>query len=123
MAWDSFNCDWCGKKVIRQRRYRPKAYQHKFCSCKCAAQWQVAHGIHSKGTSTGKTKQPGALPHTDCNIRITRKIDLFPDFQPEVGVKYRAERYVGYAGVKQIGYVIQVNGHRVNIRENECVEV
>ena len=51
------------------------------------------------------------------------KIDLFPEFRPEVGALYRAERYAGYAGIKQIGYVIQVNGHRVNIRESECVEV
>lgn len=70
-----------------------------------------------------KSKGQGALPHTDCDIQITKKIDLFPEFRPEVGALYRAERYAGYAGIKQIGYVIQVNGHRVNIRENECVEV
>lgn len=123
MAWEFFNCDWCGKKVRRYQREQSKKYHHKFCSRQCATRWRVAHGCSSKRVSTNATKKPGALPHTDCDIQIAKEIDLFPEFRPEVGAKYRAERYAGYAGIKQIGYVIQVNGHRVNIRENECVEV
>lgn len=57
------------------------------------------------------------------DIQVVENIDLFPEYKPAVGRRYRAERYQGYAGLKRIGYVIEVNGHRVNVRQEECVEV
>lgn len=54
---------------------------------------------------------------------MTKELELFPEFRPERGETYPAERYAGQGGVKRAGYVICVNGHRVNIRADECVEV
>lgn len=53
-------------------------------------------------------------------IRITKEIFLYPEFKPELGAEYTAERYQ-YG--KNVGYVVVVNGHRVNVRRNECEEV
>ena len=53
---------------------------------------------------------------------MVRKLDLFPDFVPEVGRVYDAEKYKD-AHYSMPGYVIVVNGHRVNVRYNECEEV
>lgn len=55
-----------------------------------------------------------------ARIRITKEIFLYPEFKPELGAEYTAERYQ-YG--KNVGYVVVVNGHRVNVRWNECEEV
>lgn len=67
-----------------------------------------------------KTSKPGTLPHEKVKIKVTEELTLFDEFEPEKGKVYEAERYNGPGA---IGYVIEVNGHRVNIRWNECEEV
>lgn len=65
---------------------------------------------------------PKAKKCEHVKIVVVRKIDLFPGFVPEVGKVYDAEKYKD-AHYSMPGYVIVVNGHRVNVRYNECKEV
>ena len=70
----------------------------------------------------GYKREPPA--HDIVSIRVTTMLeDLFQDFRPVTGREYRAERYKLQGIAKKVGYVIDVNGHRVNIRQNEGVEV
>lgn len=114
----TFKCANCGKEIIRnvKRPERPRA----FCCYTCAAKWRVDHGQYQMGFTM---ENRGTLPYDDVKIRVTKDLDLFPDYRPKVGDVYKAERYQGQNLSKVIGYVIAVNGHRVNIRQNECVEV
>lgn len=114
----ALKCDYCGKEFTRKREYREST--HRFCSRACSARWVSAKGQTLK---TFTMENRGTLPHDDVNVRITADLDLFPGYRPNVGSVYKAERYQGQGGSKLIGYVIAVNGHRVNIRQNECVEV
>lgn len=114
----TFVCDYCGKEnSIEWKKGTPKK---RFCNRQCWARWRSANGIFDPYQ---EEKLPGDLPHKDVRVMITQEIPLFPEFRPVVGGEYKAERYEGRAGVKKIGYVIVVNGHRVSIREGECLEV
>lgn len=113
-----FKCAYCGKEnSIEWRRGTPK---HRFCDRKCAAKWRTENGMFRPVRREG---YPGALPHDDVRILITQEIPLFPEFRPNVGDVYDAELYFVRGGGKKSGYVIVVNGHRVNIRIGECLEV
>ena len=114
----AFKCDYCGNEFTRNHKYPESA--HSFCCYQCAAKWRVENGRHNAGFTM---ENRGTLPYDDVKIRVTKDLDLFPDYRPRVGDVYKAERYQGQNLSKLIGYVIAVNGHRVNIRQNECVEV
>lgn len=66
-------------------------------------------------------KVPGRLPYRPCRIVIMQKVDLFRECRPELGKIYEAECYKSKFGAK--GYVIQINGKRINIRNDEAIEV
>lgn len=117
----TFVCANCGIVFTKERRKCTR--NRRFCCRKCAGLWQSKH---RKGDSPFKVKTPDEPrpPRYDVvDIRVTEPLDVFPEYRPTVGRRYRAERYQGYAGLKRIGYVIEVNGHRVNVRQEECVEV
>lgn len=114
----TFKCSYCGKTVTKIISYKPKDIS--FCDCSCAARWRISHGKYPIGFTM---ENRGNLPYELVNIQLKSEINLFPEFRPVVGKTYRAERYKGQGDVRQVGYVIDVNGHRVNIRQNECVEV
>ena len=113
----TFQCDYCGTTVTSERRNGKSP--HRFCGYSCAAKWRAKNGC----ARTGPRSVAGGLPHENVRIRMTKELELFPEFRPERGETYPAERYAGQGGVKRAGYVICVNGHRVNIRADECVEV
>lgn len=62
------------------------------------------------------------LTPTAVRIRITKPVELLPEFRPTVGAVYDAERWPSYTSPVG-GYVIVVGGKRINIRRNECIEV
>ena len=83
----------------------------------------MLHGIPQKAREEQVQGIRGTHDAKTCRkarIRITKEIFLYPEFKPEFGAEYTAERYQ-YG--KNVGYVIVVNGHRVNVRWNECEEV
>lgn len=115
----TFKCKNCGEIAVRTGKSAHKG--QKFCCLSCAAKWRTSHVQQVHKTFTMDNR--GTLPYDDVNVRITADLDLFPGYRPNVGSVYKAERYQGQGGSKLIGYVIAVNGHRVNIRRDECVEV
>lgn len=119
MALTTFQCAYCGK-VETKERMRSKSGQN-FCSRQCAGKWRAANGMMPKRFGAYKREPP---EHDIVGIRVTAMLEeLFQDFRPVTGREYRAERYKLQGMAKKVGYVIDVNGHRVNIRQNECVEV
>lgn len=111
--WVTFTCAGCGKTRKQWREMGRSAY---FCdkNCYAAARRSGAY------TQRYKTNKPGTLSHETVKIRVIEDLALFDEFEPEKGKIYDAERYNGPGA---IGYVIEVNGHRVNIRWNECEEM
>ena len=118
MAKITFACDYCGTVVTKKRG--KKAAAHSFCSYTCAAKWRIANG---RVRQSYDMNNRGKLPHDMVDIKVTEVIDLFPVCRPVVGKQYRAERYKGQGNPDRIGYVINVNGKRINIRMDECEEV
>lgn len=115
----TFKCAYCGAAF--ERNPKKVVSEHVCCSKACARKLEAV-GRRSRGENH-RTQRKGPLPYETVTIRMTKDVDLFPDFRPETGCDYCAERYRGQYGLRKIGYVISVNGHRVNIREDECVEV
>ena len=111
----TFVCPGCGKTVTARRRPGKSAY---FCNMGCYVAARTSGAWRQPRTTAPNA--PGSLPHKDAMIRITADIDLYRDFKPQKGKIYKAERYDGPG---MMGYVITVNGHRVNIRWDECEEV
>lgn len=62
------------------------------------------------------------LPHVITQIVITAKIPVWPQFCPEIGRKLRAEKYASSIG-SRIGYVVEVGGKRICVRQEECKEL
>lgn len=119
MAQITFRCEYCGAEVTKQLKHRNDA--PRFCCQSCAGKWRAANGMVPVGFGI---KKRGKLPYDIVKIRVTKTLEeLFQVFRPDVGREYQAEKYKGQGAVKSVGYVIDVNGHRVNIRQNECVEV
>lgn len=106
----AFVCPGCGQTVTRVRDPGQSAY---FCSKKCYVKAQ-REGTYVQPKPTSESR------FVRVKIRITKMLDLFKDFTPDVGKIYDAERY---NGSNILSYVISVNGHRVNIRRDECEEV
>lgn len=104
----SCTCQNCGKVFSA-----PPSQRRKFCSKACVNAWHK----QSK-TNTGRFLGKGR-EYELVHIRIKRPIGLKKGFEPELRTVYLAEKYTDYT----LGYVIEVNGHRINIRLNECVEV
>lgn len=73
-----------------------------------------------EGLRTESPEGEKRLPHSLVRIRITAKVPIWPEYQPEVGSVHQAERYPVF---KAPGYVIESGGKRINIRADECVEV
>lgn len=115
----TFKCDYCGKTFIRTSKLVRS--EHVCCSRRCARYLEAAE--RQKRGENHRTQRKGPLPHDDVKIKITKQIDLYSDYAPAVGAVYDAERYRFVDRVHLVGYVICVNGHRINIRQGECVEV
>lgn len=115
----TFKCAYCGETF--ERKPTSVVSKNVCCSRTCARKLEAV-GRRNRGESH-RTQRKGPLPYETVTIRMTKDVDLFPDFRPETGSEYCAERYRGQCGLRKNGYVISVNGHRVNIREDECVEV
>ena len=111
----TFVCHGCGKTVTKA--VNDDGAKHRYCSTECYTAYRRKHAKNKYkaycGTHDAKTCRK-------ARIRITKDIFLFPEFKPELGAEYTAERYQ-YG--ENVGYVIVVNGHRVNVRWNECEEV
>ena len=111
----TFVCHGCGKTVTKA--VNDDGAKHRYCSTECYTAYRRKHAKNKYkaycGTHDAKTCRK-------ARIRITKEIFLYPEFKPEFGAEYTAERYQ-YG--KNVGYVIVVNGHRVNVRRNECEEV
>lgn len=115
----TFKCDYCGATFSRDERN--VVSKHVCCSRSCARKLEAF-----KRRERGENHRPqrkGALPHEDVRVKVTKMIDLYPDYMPAVGQIYDAEKYHLVGREHLVGYVISVNGHRINIRKDECVEV
>ena len=108
----TFACPVCGREVTVTRKREQKTY---FCGLEC---YNFARN-NGMWKQTLNQSEPGDLVHHDVKIKITREVPLFPEMRPKVGEIYAAERYEG----RFPSYVIAVNGRRINIRYNECMEV
>ena len=105
-------CDNCGKTFTRKQALAKKM---NFCCQDCCTQ------ARRSGKFRPEIKNaPGHIPHKNVFVRITKEIDLFQEYRPEVGKTYMAEKYDSQ---KLPGYVVVVNGHRVCVRYGECEEV
>lgn len=103
-------CANCGKAFTA-----PRSQHRKYCSRKCLYAWKKREG-----------PKPGIRRErewTPVKICVPRPLGLKPEFEPERWKVYDAERYNSMDAQGKHGYVINVNGHRINVRENECVEV
>ena len=111
----TFQCLTCGRWVTRVRE---ESAGKLYCSFECA---NLARSRSSR-EEAGKryTNKAGDLPHDMVQIVITAEIPVFPQFRPAVGKIYSAERYRNSRTSDATGYVIVVNGTRVNVREGEC---
>lgn len=110
----------CGREYNERKTSR-------FCSRQCylesvrksqaardAAIWD---GVTRQATNGEKR-----LPHVITSIVITAEIPVWPQFRPEVGRKIQAEKYVPGIG-SRIGYVVEIGGKRICVREGECKEL
>lgn len=73
----TFQCDYCGATVTRERKHG--RYPHIFCGYSCAAKWRAKNGC----APTGPRSVAGGLPHKNVRIRMTKELELFPEFRPE----------------------------------------
>lgn len=62
------------------------------------------------------------LPHVIAQIVIIAEIPVWPQFCPEIGRKLQAEKYASSIG-SRIGYVVEVGGKRICVRQEECKEL
>ncbi len=115
----TFKCAYCGETF--ERKPTSVVSKNVCCSRTCARKLEAAE--RQKRGENHRTQRKGPLPHEDVRIRITKRIDLFPEYRPSVGFIYEAEKYRFVEKTHLAGYVICVNGHRINIRQDECVEV
>lgn len=105
-------CPVCGKSITYQAWKKNK---QKFCSRECVYEARRAGLV-----SCVSYKQSPETTFEKCRIKILRQIPIYKNLRPEVGEIYEAEKYSGLGG---IGYVISVNGKRINVRADECKEV
>lgn len=112
--------------------YKPPSYcarnHPKFCSAACRAAAEAEQREQRRRELAEEQKRLRSesasgekrLPHSLVKIRITAKIPVWPEYQPEIGAVYQAERY---PVLKSPGYVIESGGKRINIRADECEEI
>lgn len=120
-------CRRCGA-AHRETRSRIKTWRGQYCSkeCRDAAQKEAAAERRQrweemqKNLYTESASGEKRLPHSRVRIRITESVPVWPQYRPEVGAVYQAERYPCFY---QPGYVIESGGKRINIRAAECAEV
>lgn len=112
MATKTITCKWCGKTV---KKFFKNGYEESFCNRECYTAYRRKHAKRPFVYTQSEDYYQGVK-----EIVITKDIDLFPDFKPDVGEIYEAEKYK-YG--KTPGYVVVVNGHRVCVRYGECEEV
>lgn len=111
----TFQCPTCGRWVTR---VRDDSAGKMYCSFECA---NMARGQNDYEEGYARLRnKAGDLPHDMVKIVITEEIPVFPQFRPVVGKVYRAERYRSDRTSGATGYVIVVNGTRINVREAEC---
>lgn len=114
-------CANCG------REYNDERKTSRFCSRECyLACVRRAAAARNATVWTGVTRQAKngekRLPHVMTQIVITAEIPVWPQFRPEVGRKIQAEKYVPGLG-SRIGYVVEIGGKRICVREGECKEL
>lgn len=52
------NCDWCGRYIIGNKYWEaPSSYGYKFCSQKCAEEWEYEHGGGRKAEEERRRQQ------------------------------------------------------------------
>lgn len=102
-------CEFCGKEF-----YRAGRNSRRFCGKECAGRAILPP---SGGKQTQKDR------YTAVKIVVTQDLCLRPGMNPIVGNTYDAERYKAQYSQRGVGYVITVNGHRISVRADECVEV
>lgn len=102
-------CEFCGKEF-----YHAGRNSRRFCGKTCAGR-AILRSNGGSGHKKGK--------YTMVKIVVTQDLCLRPGMNPIVGNTYDAERYTTQYSRTGVGYVITVNGHRINVRTDECVEV
>lgn len=100
-----YKCDYCGRPFVRDQKVRNQKLV--FCSMNC------------RSKSCARARK--LLPHTIARIRITQALDVYPQCAPKIGAEYTAERYDN--GSNRTGYVIEIDGKRINVRCYECIEI
>lgn len=105
-------CAYCGKPIAGARNKKIRLH---FCSRECSGAYRKLHPVDTRPGSSPENKW------TPVQILITAAIPVYPELQPKVGGRYKAERYAGrlYATT----YIVQIAGKRIVVRANECREI
>lgn len=103
-------CQMCGNTFIQTNHNKKN---QKYCCRECADNARRRGALSCKNF-------PQGMPYTTVKIEITKAIPIFKYLRPQVGAVYEAERY-DCTGA--LGYVIEINGKKINIRQDECKEV
>lgn len=112
--WKTLVCETCGNQFTAE--VYPNS-NRRFCSPRCAG----IEACRAKGRDGSKGY--GKLAAVPCKIIVRHPLGLFPGFEPTVGKIYNAAKHNVQGKGQKIGYVIEVNGHRINVRANECIEI
>lgn len=100
----SYTCDYCGSPFTRQNR--ASETQLRFCGLNCRDRYNA---------------EKQRIRYSKTRIRITKAMNIFPELAPKIGAEFAAEHYKN--GAKSLGYVIEINGKRINVRCDECIEI
>lgn len=109
------NCPNCGESITRRLK---NGYRHIFCGPEC---YHAYMKKQEQARDSAKPERLKARKWDGIMIRITELLPVFAEFQPAVGAVYSSEKYQYRS--ERPGYVVTVNGHRVNVRWNESMEV
>lgn len=95
-------CKWCGRKFVAS------AYGQEYCSKMCA-KW---------GDQQGCDETAGEW----VTIRITARLDVYAEFQPDYRQTYWAKKMLG-VGDKANYLIPEIGKYGLLVRETECREV
>ncbi len=110
----TMHCPTCGKLITRRTKNTNKRV---FCTPECYHAYRDPQKKkHVKLGAAAKPKRTDGV-----RVIITKVLPIYADFRPTPGRIYIAEKYESHRA--PTGYVIDVNGHRVNVRKDECKEV
>lgn len=110
----TMHCPTCGKLITRKAKNTSKRV---FCTPECYHAYRDPQKKkHVKLGAAAKPKRTDGV-----KVIITKALPIYADFRPIPGKTYIAEKYECHRA--PTGYVVSVNGHRVNVRKDECKEV